>query len=121
MKRSPTWPIVIGVAIVAVVVGIAIGGNEQKEIDPDKVRISGNVETVTPETKPVRLDFIRDGSNDKLSATVNENSEYSIQLEPGKYRVELTHTTIGNIVSPLPGFCGTYQIDSNDDNKDIKC
>ena len=119
--KNPTWSIVVIIVVAAVLVGIAIGGNPQTENDPEKADVSGKVETVTPETKPVRIDFIKENSNDRLSAPLSENGEYSIQLDPGRYRVELSYTTIGDVISPIPGFCGVYQIDSDNDNLDFRC
>jgi len=104
--------IILVVAVVILIVILAVNP-EIKETDPTKVNINGKVETVTPETKPVRLDFIEKSSKVRLAAQLNENGEYSIQLVTGLYDIELTYTTIGGIVSPILGTCGTYNIDSD--------
>lgn len=120
--KNPTWPIVGIVALVAIIAGMVFAGNQQAgNNDTEMVNISGKVETVTPETQPVRIDFIRVTSQEQLSAQVNENGEYSTQLDPGRYRVELIHTTIGGIVSPLPGNCGTHLINSDNNNLNFRC
>lgn len=110
--------IVIVVAIILILIFAA--KPEIENIDPTKVNVSGKVETVSPETKPVRIDFIEENSRERLTAQLNENNEYSILLDPGIYDVELSYTTIGGIVSPILGNCGTYNIDS-DRNLDLKC
>jgi len=121
MKKS-TRRIVVMIVGAAAIAAILIGGNQQAENnDIEKVNISGKVETISPATEPVRINFIEESSQEQLTAQLNENDEYSTQLDPGRYRVELIHTTIGGIVSPLPGNCGTYLIDSDNDNLDFRC
>jgi len=120
MEKS-TQGIVLIIAIFVIIVVIAFAGDQTAENDTEKVNISGKVETISPATEPVRINFIEESSQKQLTAQLNENDEYSTQLDPGRYRVELIHTTIGGIVSPLPGNCGTYLIDSDNDNLNFRC
>ena len=67
----------------------------------------------------INFDFIEENSGKRLTAQLNENDEYSIQLVPGEYRTELTYT-IGGVVSPIQGDCGKYNIDT-DKKLDLTC
>ncbi len=120
MGKNDKRNAIIVIVVVIIIILILAANPEIEDIDPTKVNVNGKVETVSPETKPVRIDFIEENSRERLTAQLNENDEYSIQLDPGIYDVELSYTTIGGIISPIPGNCGTYNIDS-DRNLDLKC
>lgn len=110
-----------GIAIIAVVIIIIIfaANPEIEDIDPTKINVNGIVKTVSLETEPVRIDFIEKTSRERLTAQLNENDEYSIHLVPGIYDIELSYT-VGGIVSPIFGNCGTYDIDS-DQTLNLEC
>lgn len=119
--KNVALPIVVIIVVIAILGGIAIGGNQQIENNESpKVNVNGKVETVGIETEPFSVDFVEVNSKKKYTITLGENGQYSTSLPAGIYQIKVHYSTISGLTtSECDG--GTHNIDSDKGNLNIKC
>lgn len=120
MKNSNRLPIFILIGLAVLVAIAAAVGNSDDPVTLEKISVSGSVSTITPDTAPIRLDFVAEGTGDTISTPISEEGVYSVQVIPGTYKINMAYSVSG-IVSPAPGFCGTYPLDGPTDDLNIRC